>query len=95
MPNKLDLKRIRERHGWMKKGNYPATIPLYLDDVSALLEAVRVRDELLAEIHAHVMELASAWQRGCLASPDGKNGVRSNWNRDLLVKIDEVLNGGK
>ncbi len=52
---------------------------------------------LLQEIERHLEDLREAWERGALRSFDvdkdghGKNGLRSNINYDLLMKVRKAL----
>jgi hypothetical protein len=47
--------------------------------------------ELLQKVGMHLDELSDAWKRGALVSQDGKNGLRSNVNNDLLMAVDKFL----
>ena len=44
------------------------------------------------EAHAHILELRDAFERGALASHDGRNGLRSNRNADMDVLLRAALN---
>lgn len=59
--------------------------------IPTLIAAVERLRDALRGTKEHFAEIADAWERGALSSHDGKTGVRSNRNHDLLVKIAALL----
>ncbi len=57
----------------------------------ALQERVQELEAVAKAALQHVGELAEAWQRGALSEHDGKGGIRSNRNQDLLHSLTKVL----
>ena len=62
-----------------------------IDDKAALEQRVTDLTEALAEMVSHLDELAGAWQRGALHENDGRGGLRSNRNAELLTKAQQLL----
>jgi hypothetical protein len=79
-----------DRAGGTVRFNFPDVIGL----IESRLLTEQQRDqarELLQKVGMHLDELSDAWRRSALVSQDGKNGVRSNVNHDLLMAVDKFL----